>query len=239
MLRLIGLVVSIGLADSLNPSTVGPALYLASGERPRMRILQFTAGVAGVFLLGGIIVTLGPGEALLALVPHPDHTARYIAETVVGVAMLIVGAILWRKRHSLGHHHNADSPRRGKSAVVLGATIGVVELPTAFLYFGAIAAVLASGVSVPRELLLLVLYNLCFVLPLLLIVATLTVAGEQAYAVLESVRLYLRRHWPVIVAVLALTAGLFVTALGVTGLTSGAGGSVGHLARRVRHVISH
>ncbi len=35
MLRLIALVVSIGLADSMNPSTVVPALYLASGERPR------------------------------------------------------------------------------------------------------------------------------------------------------------------------------------------------------------
>ena len=29
MLRLIGLVVSIGLADSMNPSTIAPGLYLA------------------------------------------------------------------------------------------------------------------------------------------------------------------------------------------------------------------
>ena len=35
MLRLIGLVVSIGLADSLNPTTLAPALYLASGEHAR------------------------------------------------------------------------------------------------------------------------------------------------------------------------------------------------------------
>ena len=34
MIRLIGLCISIGLADSLNPSTIAVALYLATGERP-------------------------------------------------------------------------------------------------------------------------------------------------------------------------------------------------------------
>ena len=34
MLRLIGLAVSIGLADSMNPSTIAPALYLAIGRSP-------------------------------------------------------------------------------------------------------------------------------------------------------------------------------------------------------------
>ena len=238
MLRLIGLAVSIGLADSLNPSTVGPALYIASGERPCRNVLRFTAGIAGVFLLGGIVLTLGPGAALLALVPHPDATARYIAETAVGVAMLVAGGLLWRQRAELGHHQATDSPRRGRSPLVLGLTIGIVELPTAFLYFGVVAAIVASGLNVPQELVLLVLYNVSFVLPLLGIALTLRVAGERAHALLESTRGYLRRHWPVIVAVLALGAGVFVTALGITGLASGVGGSVGHISRRVRRIIS-
>ena len=34
MLRRVGVAISVGLADSLNPSTVGPALYLATvGKR--------------------------------------------------------------------------------------------------------------------------------------------------------------------------------------------------------------
>ena len=32
MLRRVGVAISVGLADSLNPSTVGPALYLATGQ---------------------------------------------------------------------------------------------------------------------------------------------------------------------------------------------------------------
>ena len=35
MLRLIGLMISIGFADSLNPSTIAPAMYLAT-DRPTL-----------------------------------------------------------------------------------------------------------------------------------------------------------------------------------------------------------
>jgi cytochrome c biogenesis protein CcdA len=239
MLRLIGLVVSIGLADSLNPSTVGPALYLASGEQPHRSVTRFTVGVAAVSFFAGAVLTIGPGLALLALVPYPGATVRYVTETVAGVAMLIAAAVLWRKRAELGHRTATDSPRRGASPLVLGAPIEAVDLPTAFPYFAAIAAIVASGLSVERELILVAIYNLCFVLPLLLILATLTVAGDGAERVLTAVRVYLAEHWPVLLAGIALLAGLFITALGVTGLAIGVGGNVGHISGRVRRIISH
>ena len=50
MLRRIGVVISVGLADSLNPSTVGPALYLATVQKRVVRVAQFTIGVFGVDL---------------------------------------------------------------------------------------------------------------------------------------------------------------------------------------------
>jgi cytochrome c biogenesis protein CcdA len=239
MLRLIGIVASIGLADSLNPSTVGPALYLATGDRPRRAVLQFTAAVTGVFFAGGVVLTVGPGQALLALIPHPSATQRYIAETVAGVTMLVGAGLLWCNRQRLGDRASSDEPPKQRSAVLLGLTIGGVELPTAFPYFAAIIAVVASGVNVVQELILVAIYNFCFVLPLLGIAVVLTFAGDRATVVLERVRAYLRAHWPVLLAVLALIAGLFVTALGITGLTSGVHGNVGRVSRRVRRIISH
>ena len=53
MLRLIGLVISIGLADSLNPTTIAPALYLATADHARTRLIEFTLGVFAVYLIGG------------------------------------------------------------------------------------------------------------------------------------------------------------------------------------------
>jgi cytochrome c biogenesis protein CcdA len=239
MLRLIGLVVSIGLADSLNPSTVGPALYLAAGERPRSAVTRFTVGVFGVLFVAGCALTIGPGQALLALVPHPGPTVRYIGETVAGVAMLVGFGYLWRNRRRLGHrsHHTQSQPRRG-SPVWVGVTLGTVELPTAFPYFAVIAAIIAAGLNPLEEVFLIALYNLCFVLPLIGIVVILEVAGDRAVELLERVRIYLLAHWPTLLAAVALVAGVFVTVLGVTGLISAAGGGLGHVSRRVRHLIT-
>jgi cytochrome c biogenesis protein CcdA len=235
MLRLIGLVVSIGLADSLNPSTVGPALYLSSGERPRASVIRFTAGTAIVFFVAGCVLTIGPGQALLALVPRPGPTVRYIAETVVGVAMLIGFVYLWRDRDRLAHRPTSQSMPARRSPEWLGVTLAAVELPTAFPYFAVIAAIIAAGLNPFQELFL---YNLCFVLPLLGIAAILTVAGERAHHVLGRIRDYLHTHWPILLAALVLIAGVFITLIGVTGLTSGAHGRVGHYSRRLHRFIT-
>ncbi|HZU59455.1 MAG TPA: GAP family protein, partial [Solirubrobacteraceae bacterium] len=92
MLHLLGLMISIGLVDSLNPSTIGPALYLASGYHPRRRVAEFTLAVFLVYLAGGVLIALGPGELILDLVPHPHRTARHIGEIVAG-ALLIISAV--------------------------------------------------------------------------------------------------------------------------------------------------
>lgn len=239
MLRVLGLVVSIGLADSMNPSTIAPALYLAAGEAPARNLIQFTLGVFAVNLLGGAVLVLGPGQAILSLVPHPSATTRYILETVAGVAMLIAAAYLWRRRERLGHHHKQTGPpKQRRSSAALGATIAAIELPSAFPYFAAIAAIVGSGLGLSQRVLLLVIYNVCFVLPLLVILGIVMVAGERATEILGRARQFLERRWPVLLAGLALVAGLFVTTLGVTGLASGAHGTVGRFSRGLRHVIS-
>jgi cytochrome c biogenesis protein CcdA len=237
MIRLLGVVVSIGLADSMNPSTIAPALYLATGEHARRSVIQFTAAVFVVMFAGGAIVALGPGQALLALVPHPHPTARYIIEVVVGVAMLAGAGVLWYKRARLAQRELPTPSAGGKSSALLGLTIGVVELPTAFPYFAAIAAIVGSGYSVGHQLIYLAIYNVCFLLPMLLILATLAFAGDRAGTMLARGRDLLQKYWPMLLAGLALLAGIFVTLLGVTGLASSGHGTAGKLSRKFRHLV--
>jgi cytochrome c biogenesis protein CcdA len=238
MVRLIGLVVSIGLADSMNPSTIAPGLYLAMGRGGRTGLIQFTLGVFAVNLVGGAAIALGPGEALLALVPKPDATARYIAETVAGLVMLVAAAVLWRRRKVLARRELPSPRSEGRSRILLGLTIGAVELPTAFPYFAVIAAVVGSGFDPLRQLILLALFNVAFVLPLILMILTLTLAPDRAERILSRGRDLLQRHWPVLLAALALLAGAFVTAIGVTGLTGRSHGTVGSVSRKLRRAIT-
>ncbi len=237
MLRLIGLVISIGIADSLNPSTIAPALYLASGQHARKQVAEFTLAVFVVYFVGGAAIALGPGQLLLSLIPHPGHRLAHIAEVVAGFTMLAAAAMLWRHRDRLSQRVPPELNARGRSSFVLGATITVIELPTAFPYFAVIAAIVGSGFDPVRQLVLLVLFNVCFVLPLIGILLTLTFAGDHAERMLSIGRNFLQRNWPAVLAGLALVAGLFVVLLGVTGIGSSTRGDFGTFSRRVRRLL--
>ncbi|HUA05666.1 MAG TPA: GAP family protein [Solirubrobacteraceae bacterium] len=239
MIRLLSLVVSIAFADSLNPSTIGPGLYLASGKRARSDLTQFIAGIFAVNLFGGALVALGPGQALLALVPRPRPLTVHILEVVAGVVMVVFGIVLWQRRQKLSRHNLPSPSATGKSSLLLGVTIAAVELPTAFPYFAAIAAIVGSGQGPLNQLIALGAYNVVFVLPLILMIVTITVAGDQSERVLGRARDWLQSHWPVLLSGLALVVGAYAIVLGVTGLTSGGHGTVGRLSRTIRHNVPH
>ena len=212
MLRLIGIVISIGLADSLNPTTIAPCLYMAEGERAVSRVIEFTVAVFAVYLLGGLLIALGPGQLLLDAVPRPSHTVTHSIEIAAGVA------VLWRRRNVLAGTEPESVRTAKRRSAILGATITAVELPTAFPYFAAIAAVVGAGFDVTRQILLIVLFNVCFVLPLVGIAVVLAVAGDGASALLAHMREALRANWPKVLASVAFLAGVFVILLGFSGL---------------------
>jgi cytochrome c biogenesis protein CcdA len=220
MVRLVGIVITIGLADSLNPTTIAPALYLATGKRGRGRVAEFTLGVFAVYFIGGAAIAVGAGQLIRPLLPHPRHQIADTVEIVVGAAMIGAAALLWRHRLRLARRAPPDFDPHGKSSFVLGASIMAVELPTAFPYFAAIAAIVGSGFGPVRDLFLLLLFNVCFVWPMLAIVGIITFAPDKSERVLSDARNFLQKHWPTVLAGLALVAGAVVVTLGVTGLTA-------------------
>jgi cytochrome c biogenesis protein CcdA len=193
--------------------------------------------VFGVYFLGGAAIALGPGQLLLSLIPHPSHTAQHIIELVVGVALLVAAVVLWRWRRRLTERDAPDFDPRGRSSWILGATITAVELPTAFPYFAAIAAIVGSDFGALHQLVLLLLFNVCFVLPLLGILGTLVFAGDRANRVLARARRFINRRWPQVLAALLALAGVVVVLIGVSGLTGGSHGRLGRFMRGVRSIL--
>ncbi len=81
------------------------------------------------------------------------HTTKQILETAAGVAMVIAAGLVWHHRGRLAQKDLPDPNPQRKSSLLLGATIIAVELPTAFPYFAAIAAIAGSRHDVPGQLL--------------------------------------------------------------------------------------
>lgn len=240
MLRHIGIVISIGLADSINPSTVAPALLLSAGERPSRTVAQFTLGVFAVYFLGGLLIALGPGAIVLSLVPKPTHGTTKVLEVLAGVVLIVVGVLVWVFREKLGAKRLPKVATNTHAGWALGATITAVELPTAVPYFGALTTIVGSRLDFGNQLILLLIFNVCFVLPLGAIWLTLELGGERADAYLASARAFLERHWPLLVSVIAVLAGTVTIALSLTGAVKVVRGSFKHgFGSSLTHTLSN
>jgi cytochrome c biogenesis protein CcdA len=216
------LALSIGIVDSINPSTLGPALYLATGKKAARNVALFTAGAFGVYAIGGIAIALGPGQALLDLLPHPSHRLVHLLELYGGAIALLLAAGLWVKRGSIERRlgrATSGSEKGGRGPFLLGAGIMLVELPTAFPYFAVIAAVVGSGKRLVDQLIVLVVFNLAFVTPLLAILALCAFAQERSAGTLEAWRVRIKRLGPTLLPIVVLIAAIVLIAIGIAGLT--------------------
>jgi hypothetical protein len=218
VLHAVIIVVLLGLGDSLNPTTLGPGMYLATVEHPRRALTEFLIGFLAVNVVGGLVILLGPGELLLSLVPKPKPVAKHILEVVAGVVLIGIAIGLWAGRDTLKRHNPPTFEGGKRTGVKLGAGIAIVELPTAMPYFAAIAVIIGSGVGLVGKIAMLLIYNVAFLAPVFAILFTLLVLGDDARQPLARVNLWVLGHWPGVLAALAAVIGVSVLTLGVVGL---------------------
>lgn len=221
MLGLALAVVAIALPDSLNPSLIVAAAYLALGAHPVRRTVVFTITAFAVTLAGGVAIALGLGDLILSLLPKLSDTAKWDVITVVGVLVMCGAVVIWWRRDALAGEpaNRRRQPDEGSSAVLLGVGIAGVELLTAFPYFAVIAMLLGSSVSGASKISLLVLYNLIYVMPLIAVVVIRAVMGEKGAELLLPMSNWIQTHWPMVVAPVAGVAGAAVTVFGILELT--------------------
>jgi cytochrome c biogenesis protein CcdA len=218
MLALVLLVASVGLADSLNPSTVMPALWLVTMPHGG-RLGSYTLGVFVVYLAGGLVLVFGPGPALISTLHDIRGPVEHALEIAGGVLALAFAFVLLRRQPS--RHDETPRLRRANtraSAFMLGAGIMAIELPTAFIYFGVIAAILAADPAAPVEVSLLVLYNAMFVAPIVAILVIHRLAGGRFDRWLLSSEARFRHAGHVALTAVAGAGGAALLVLGVTGL---------------------
>ena len=221
MFALLALVVSIAAADSLNPSTLAPALFFAVGPHGRRDVASFAVAVFLVSLAGGLALTFGPGQVLLTRVAKPSPHTVHLIELAAGGAALPVAAALWRARARIGARLARERQPGGRPAALLGAGIMAVELPTAVPYFAAVAAIVSSGHRDSTQIVLVLLYNLVFVAPLVALFGILALAGARGTRFAAQARLRLDSWAPrVAPAALVLAAAVLLT-LGAVGLARG------------------
>lgn len=219
MIDLVVLVVSVALVDSLNPTTIVPALYLATGPHAVRSVLGFAGGFIAVNVLGGIAV-LVLGHKLADLVPRPSQGHLHVGEVVLGLVAIAGAGVLWHRRRSVGAGFARTESGAHRVAPLAGATLAAVELPTAVPYLAVIAAVAAANEPFAAQLALVVTFNVLFLAPVLAIAIVRAVAGQRAVALLTQARSLALRYAGALVAGLVLVVGIVLVTLGAVGLAS-------------------
>lgn len=221
MLRTLALVTSLALADSVNPSTVIPGVYLATHNRRPGPLLSFTAGVFAMTFAGGLALLLGPGQLALDALPHPDATAKHLLELSFGGVALIAATFLWLRRDRPLQSGARNLARRHKALFILGAGIMAVELPTALPYFAAIAVILGGIDDLAARVVALGVFNFLFVLPLLAIAAVRSATGERTDRFLSRADAWLRARANLLMSILVGAGGVALLIAGTVGLAFG------------------
>jgi cytochrome c biogenesis protein CcdA len=215
-------VIGIALPDSLNPTLIAGVLREALAAQPFRRTLAFTVGAFAVTLAGGLVLALGLGDVILALLPKLSPSVKWSVLTVVGVALVSGAALLWWRRDSVAETEPPSTRARadsgGGSALLIGAGIAGLEFLTAFAYFAAIAMIVGASVSLGGKAFLIALYNMIYVLPLIAVVIVCGVMGPRGARRLAPVGDWIARRWPIVVAPLIGAVGLGLTAYAIAQL---------------------
>jgi cytochrome c biogenesis protein CcdA len=218
------IVAGIALVDSLNPATIGPALVFAVSARPVRRVLEFATGFFLVNLAGGILLVLGPGKLLFELIPSVGKHHKHLLELFGGILLLLLAAGVWFGRARLIRRDRQEESDKRKmrsgSAFIVGAGLALAELPTAFPYFAAVAAIEAADVSTASAVLLVVVFNVLFVLPLLLMALAIGIFPSLRQTLIEPLRGWMSVHWPHVLAGVLAAGGIALALIGVHGLRS-------------------
>ena len=93
-----------------------------------------------------------------------------------------------------------------------------IELPTAFIYFGAISAILAARPGVPFEISLVTLYNAVFVGPLVAVLVARSLVQTPTTRWIRSAEARVRYIGQVALMGVAGAGGAALLAIGLSGL---------------------
>jgi cytochrome c biogenesis protein CcdA len=215
MLTLLTLIVSVGLADSIDPTMILPAVYFASRPDRGSSVAKFAGGVFTVNVLGGVAIALGPGRFLLSLAPHLGSRTTHRLELAAGALLLVAAVVLWLWRP---RPRPATHERSPHAAYFVGATIALAELPTALPYFVVIVAVIRAQEGIASTVALLSAYQVLYLTPVLAISVLSRYASRADGAARgERLRSLLVRYENRLVAAVLFFVGVVLLVLGQSG----------------------
>ena len=213
----LAMVVTTALIDSINPCAIGVLILMISVLLATKQSVTKMVLLGGLYILSVLVVYLLAGLGLVYFLSRiPLVVTEYIS-ILVGLLIVAAGLIeikdfFWYGRwvslsipgRFMNKLHSLSTRATVSGVIVLGAFVSAVELPCTGAPYLAIITLLSQYFDV-TAFMLLVLYNIIFVLPLIIILG-LVAAGMK----LHHIKSWKQRGRPY----MRLFTGLLLVALG-------------------------
>jgi len=191
--RLFIAVLGLALLDSLNPMLFAGELYVLRGAHPERRAFAFIAGVFIVMVVGGLLLAGGLTRWVATYFSRLPNEVWLHAQVALGLGLVLFG-LFYRT------HADVRAVRKPPSGLfgpfLFGALLMLNEVTTAVPYFAAIAFMSEASLTPSEWFIGLLVYNLVFVVPLLMFVAVHRIYRDRFDVLSDRIDGWMRKWGP-------------------------------------------
>lgn len=182
-------VLGIALVDSINPSALVTTFYLLTQRSFTSKVLVYVAAIFTTYLTFGLLLMFGLDALLVTFEAQLTGPAVRVVQSAAGALMLAYALFAPQRSQA---KQEARTPRGQNLLAIfgLGVTVTVIESSTALPYLSLSATAIMTGADllVSQWLPILVLYNLIFIAPPLLLLLAYRYSGPRLRTRLDAWR---------------------------------------------------
>ncbi len=215
MIDLLSLI-ALGIADALNPFSIAAVVYLLTTDKPIARGSTFIVGTFLFYFTAGLALMEGWSEILKNILPGLPEWIIFSFYIISGIACL---AIAWhlnsKAKKGDGQPYVSIDNISLRAIFVFAIASTLSDLPTAIPYFAALDIIAHGDNGSIEKICLLLLYNVIFISPLVLLLAIKTSAGETVPAYFMKIRHGVEWCFAKLLPPLIAVFGLYLLANGI------------------------
>jgi cytochrome c biogenesis protein CcdA len=219
MIQTLGILIPFLIADVLNPVLFAFMVYAAGTPRPVLTSAAMLLGHTAAYFGAGIVIALGL-EKITHYLANPS-SIDYVIALVVG--LLLLWAAFPKAKKPETKRPDDSGTMTPLAAFGLGAVINFIGIPFALPYFAAIDQILKANFAIGDTLVLLIVYNLFYALPFLVVPILVATLGERSRPVPQRINGTLNGASAFLMPVVLGLAGLALVTDAVLYFTTGEG----------------
>lgn len=196
-------IATLAIIDSINPVEIFAGLYLFTTKKPINLFLPYAIGIFLFHLILGFILYYSFHFILDLKILDSPIFDRSI-ELIGGIILIILGFKL--KRHNKIQTQKILNPSPF-STLLLGISITLSALPTSAAYFSALGIIANDKLGFDSLILLLLIYNLIFVLPLFILLTIYLISQKQSQKIFTKIRNFITLHLNKILKIILIIIG--------------------------------